>query len=319
MELPNLLSSSSRRSITLTMKQTLVYIGILIQMGFGSELHSQPVSTGSTNRIPIVQSPFSGGIMSLLPVKPTDAYNREVVRLMLPEVNQIVKDLHLSEPMPVTVTNITSVRPALPTAYLGAHVVGTLTTSNYVFYFTAGRMLSGFDQGHIERYVDLERRNYLWPISRKDTNAALQAAIEVMALVGADVKGLMHDCKVSIDATGESGSQFVPEYWIGWQQPKTNIAFMGYFAPTKTVRFLHVYDPRYLLRPSIEITNLVEVLTPENPRDAVLEVVERSTNVAKMREYLMRKHAPEDFIKKAETDWTNKNQRRLQSSDYRKQ
>ena len=88
-----------------------------------------------------------------------------------------------------------------------------------------------------------------------------------MSAAGVDVDALNRDCTVDVRAStpeGPRGKHFVPDYWIAWQRFRTNIAFLEYFEPENSIRSLHVYDSKYLLRKPVVITNLLELLSDTN-------------------------------------------------------
>jgi hypothetical protein len=198
---------------------------------------------------------------------PTKAYQREVFRLMVAEVNRMAGDLKLMEDLPITKSNVVGVMIAPPAAFINASMLGNIDTSNYGYFFTVGRTISGVDQKHLAETWREIKRKYTWPISRLDTNAALRSAAQIMAAAGMDVDGLNLDCKIDIRASmteGEHGKHFVPDYWVVWRRFGTNTSFLEFLEPTKMVRQFHVYDARYVLRKPVDIPNLNDLLKQTN-------------------------------------------------------
>jgi hypothetical protein len=118
------------------------------------------------------------------------------------------------------------------------------------------------------------RAQYLWPISRMNTNAAYQLAIRWLSQLSIDIHALTNACRTHIIAMmpeGENGLHFVPVYWVYWQRPEEegqrNAASVELLEPTKTIRQLRVEEPRYMLRKPITITNLG--LSAPNPTQTI--------------------------------------------------
>src|SRR5882724_10023078 len=63
----------------------------------------------------------------------TEAYQAEVLRLLLAEANYIAKDLNLEESVPITKTNLVEVYIPPPRIARGMKVIGNVTTPNYMY------------------------------------------------------------------------------------------------------------------------------------------------------------------------------------------
>ena len=169
------------------------------------------------------------------------------------------------EQLPITKTNLIEAHIAPPRmAKIG---IGNITTSNYVYYISVGDKFSFLVRTHLEAEYSQLQKQYLWPMSRMDTNAAYQLATQFLAAVSMDVKALNRDCDLTIRAftpEGKNGSHFVPVYWVSWGKDGKPIASVELFEPTKTIRQMHVNKSEYILRKPLEITNLDYLLSQTN-------------------------------------------------------
>jgi hypothetical protein len=189
----------------------------------------------------------------------TPEYQREAVRLLLEEVNQVAKDLSLIEQLPITKSNLVSVLVCPP----ASDMIGNISTSNYTYYVREKRKFAGVDQMHLMRIWEAEEKDFLWPIERLDTNGAFGDATRVLAAGGIDTDALRRNSTIDIVARmveGPRGKHFVPDYWITWSKGGKKIARLGFFEPTKTIRTFQIYAPEYVLRKPLEIPNLGAIL-----------------------------------------------------------
>jgi hypothetical protein len=240
-------------------------------------------------------------------VVPTERYNREMLRLMLAEANRIAAEMKLDEQLPITVTNLTLVF-LIPAGKTYGYV-GVIDTRNYAYTMDMNEF--GIVCSVIGRkgYQDLyeARRNYVWPISRFDSNRVFQAAVELMKKAGMDVDRLNRDCRVRIDFPEYKGlfsHMFSPIYTVTWS-PKTKTFWsenvgggIEFIEPLRQVRSLDVKDLKYNLRKPLESANLVQLLTPENTEETVRNEMDMSTNyVARMKDF-QRGGASESLLRK---------------------
>jgi hypothetical protein len=199
----------------------------------------------------------------------TPAYRKEALRLVIEEANRVARELNLSEQMPITESNLMAVYISPPRmTRIG---FGNITTSNYTYYMTVGDKFSYLEQAHARQGFDQLRSQYLWPMSRRDTNSAYQVATQALSATSMDVAALNSDCDVHVDTflpEGVNGKHFVPVYWIYWTVKKGQsfgpAATVELFAPTKTIRQLRVNKSEYILRKPLEITNLDSLLSQTN-------------------------------------------------------
>jgi len=209
----------------------------------------------------------------------TPAYRNEALRLVIQEANNVAEELSLPEQLPIVKTNlIAAYIPSPRMAQRLGGALGNITTSNYTYYVSVGNKFSFLEQNNLEQGYDKLRSQYLWPVSRMNTNEAYQLATQWLAAASMDVKAITRDCDAHIDAftpEGKNGKHFVPVYWVYWTsreaQARGTVAEVEFVEPNKTIRKLRVNRPEYILRPSLQITNLDYLLSQTNslPADAV--------------------------------------------------
>lgn len=195
----------------------------------------------------------------------TAAYRNQVSKLMLLEANNVAGELDLNEQTPIISSNVVSEHITPPRmAKLG---IGSITTSNYVYYFSVGEKFSSVVRTHSNQSHDKMEFKYLWPIDRMDTNAAYQMATQWLEAVSVNVKALNHDCKVTVRAwtpEGANGKHFVPLYRVYWvakgMKNKGSVAGVELLLPTKSLQQLYVKKSAYILRNSLQVTNLIHLL-----------------------------------------------------------
>jgi hypothetical protein len=196
----------------------------------------------------------------------TAAYRKEALELVIKDANRVAQELNLPEQLPITETNLVTSHISPPRMAQGLKTIGTITTSNYVYAPFAGHGFSLVRTRFQEEYILLQKE-YLWPMSRMDTNAAYESATQLLKAASINVKALNHDCSLTIRAftpEGEHGSHFVPVYWVSWGKDGSPVASVELFEPTKTIRQMQVNKPEYFLRKPLEITNLDFLLSQTN-------------------------------------------------------
>lgn len=193
----------------------------------------------------------------------TKAYEQEALRLFLEEANGVARELKLPEHLPITKNDLIEIYIGPPALV----VLGMISTSNYAYYASVGRTFSGLNLRNQGKQFDETKMEFTWPVVRKDTNQAFQVATQMMAAVKIDVSTLNMDCAVTIDATEPQemrGKDFIPDYWVTWRRLGKVIAYIEFVEPTRAIRQLHVWDPKYILRKPIRFPNLAELLNQTN-------------------------------------------------------
>ncbi|HEX9046366.1 MAG TPA: hypothetical protein VF988_05010, partial [Verrucomicrobiae bacterium] len=112
----------------------------------------------------------------------TFAYQSAAMQLMAGQAGFDAQQLHLRETLPIKVPAASEWRLAMPPE----GVTGTLVTSNYVYRFTGGKLLSIQYRGSLARVADTET---LQP-AQIDADGAYQLARQYLTAIFVDVAGL---------------------------------------------------------------------------------------------------------------------------------
>ena len=201
----------------------------------------------------------------------TSAYREEARWLLIEEANRVARDLQLPEKLPITQADLLETYISTPRVSQMLGTFGTVTTSNYTYCVSVANRFSFLTKRNLEADYAKLKAQYLWPMSRLDTNAAFQLATQLLCAASMDVKALQRDCDVIIRACtpeGPAGKHFVPIYWITWKGKRREEIGRGaaveLFEPTKQLRQLHVLNPEYILRKRLELHNLGNLLSQTN-------------------------------------------------------
>ncbi len=195
-------------------------------------------------------------------------YRKEALKLVIQEANRVAQELNLPEELPITESNLVETYINPPRMLkIG---FGNITTSNYAYYVSIGDKFSSLIRTDSNRIRNEVKDKYLWPISRMDTNSAYQLATQWLADVSIDVNALNRDCNLTIRAwtpEGENSKYFVPLYRVFWtekgNQEHGSVAGVELLEPTKSLQQLYVKKSEYILRQSLQVTNL-DLLSPTN-------------------------------------------------------
>ena len=188
-------------------------------------------------------------------------YRKEALRLIIQEANRVAQELNLPEELPITESNL--VETYITPPRMVTIGFGNITTSNYVYYISVGDKFSSLVRTDSNRVRDELKQKYSLPISQMDTNTAYQLATQWLAAASIDVNALNRDCNLTIRAwtpEGENGKNFVPLYRVYWtgkeNENRGSVAGVELIEPTKTLQQLYVKKSEYILRPSLQITNI---------------------------------------------------------------
>jgi hypothetical protein len=203
------------------------------------------------------------------PKAPEDRYRGEVVRLLIEEANRVAHDLQLDERLPIVEADLVERHvPGLPMAQK-TRIVGNISTSNYTYYVSIDNKFSFLERTGLSREYERLKQQYLWPMSRLDTNAAITIATQLLSSVSMDVDSLNREARVNVMAftpEGEDGAHFVPVYWVYWMPKDTSrngsIATVQLLLPTRLVLQLRVERSKYILRRPLPVEKL-QALTPK--------------------------------------------------------
>jgi hypothetical protein len=204
----------------------------------------------------------NGNVIYIQSTFTTRAYQKEALKLVVKEANQVAKELRLPEDLPITISNLVEWHVG-PFGYNYAYrSVGSVTTSKYVYYVSQGDKFCYLDGTHQNEDYQRYAAYYTWPVSQIDTNLAYQLAAQWLEAASMDVKGLNRDCRVSITPDTlyihPPPGKFVPVYCVSWI-PGDGVgdkASVCVFAPSNTLISLRVEDPKYILRKPLVFTNL---------------------------------------------------------------
>jgi len=212
----------------------------------------------------------------------TPAYRDEATRLILLEANKVASELKLADDLPITKENARQIYISPFGMCWVDKTVGNVETANYIYYVSQGDKFSYLEGTHQNEDCQKYMRQYLWPVSDINTNAALIQATQWLKAASMDVNGLNRNFQVIVKADSDyihcPPGKFVPVYDVAWckkwkpvpgiiysQTPEwDSVASVRFFAPTKTLMQLRVEDPKYILRPPLVFTNLTKLLLGTN-------------------------------------------------------
>jgi len=193
----------------------------------------------------------------------TEPYQQEALNALIGEANQIARKLGLDEHLPITLTNLVAFFVLPRQGNLAWKAVGTIGTHNYSYYASKDNKFCYLERTNPEAEVAKWRQQYLWPISRMDTNGAYCLATQWLSAVSIDVTALNRDCNLRVQALTpqgrKEGARFLPLYTVYWVKRvggHGSTASVQLFAPTQTALHLRVEDPKYILRAPLVLTNL---------------------------------------------------------------
>jgi hypothetical protein len=236
--------------------RTVLLVFWLATVGF-TTLGQEPIRQNSDEK-------FAGWMPSRS--KLPKAYQQEAIRLILREATQVATALKLSEPLPISETNLTEyfLSPLRFAQETGA--IGNITAQNYRFSVPRSNKLCYIMGLRQEENLLKWEKDYSWPLSRMDTNAAYQLATQWLYEISIDVEKLNSIYRVVIEAEDSYGqtNRFVPAYWVYWALgPKGSgsAASVRLFLPTKTLMQLRVENVGCILRPPITFTNIDALLS----------------------------------------------------------
>jgi hypothetical protein len=185
----------------------------------------------------------------------TEPYQQEALDALIREANQIARKLGLHEDLPIARTNLVAFFVLPRQGNLAWKAVGKIVTRNYSYYASKDNKFCYLERTSPEAEVAKWRQQYLWPISRMDTNAAYHLATQWLAAVSFDVEALNRDCRLRVQALTpqgrKEGARFLPlymVYWVKGAEGDGSAASVQLFAPTQTLLQLRVEDPDYNLR-----------------------------------------------------------------------
>lgn len=187
------------------------FVGLILLFGVPAIMRSQ--NTNNLDAQFAENAAAIGKLRDLTYVSPT--YRAEVIHKIIGEANAIARELHLSENLPITESDL--IAEYIPPSKLAGIVnaLGNITTSNYIYYISAGNKFSYLVKTDLDKDYPAFRKRSRWPISKMDTNSAYQLAIQWLSELSIDVHALTNACRTHITAMMvEGGRNFVPVYWV---------------------------------------------------------------------------------------------------------
>ncbi len=190
----------------------------------------------------------------------TLAYEDAAFKLVLNEANVVARELRLPEKLPITPSDVVE-------KYIDSYgmarltrAVGNISTSNYTYYVSVDNKFSYLESANQQADRLKWYREYSWPISRLDTNAAYQLATQWLTAVSMDVGALNRDCTLHIRPVFVSGNgtteRFLPLYWVYWTKEGKghgSEAVIEVFLPAKRLIQLRVENTKYILRKPLRV------------------------------------------------------------------
>jgi hypothetical protein len=212
----------------------------------------------------------------------TKAYQKEAFRLLLVEANDVAKNLHLQEKLPITEADIVEAYISPFGISYVERGIGCVDTKNYSYCVSKDdRFCYLFAKGLDTRMEDY-RTKYLWSKSRLNLDGAYQLATQWLADASMDVTAMNHDLHLIIkpddDYFRAPRGKFVPLYDVNWCKKWKRtpgiveenhgqwepVVSVQLFAPTKTLLQMCVEDSKYILRKPLIFTNLASLLAQTN-------------------------------------------------------
>ena len=248
--------------------KTSIPVRALISLWFAFCLSSFAQDSAKTNAAFDTSRSNQVSILKSLPLTfTTKAYRAQVSKMMLLEANTVAYELALDERLPIVSSNVLEEHITPPRmAKIG---VGSITTSNYVYYFSVGDKFSSIVRTRSERRSSDTQSTYNWTVDLMDTNAAYRLAVKWLEAVSIDVKALNRDCQAVVRAwtpEGINGKHFIPQYRVYWVAKGVNnggsVAGVELLLPTKSLQQLYVKKSQYILRAPLKPS--LDTLTQTN-------------------------------------------------------
>src|SRR5258708_291107 len=129
----------------------------------------------------------------------TDLYQQAACRLLLQQANEIARALQLNETLPLTTTNLVGGYVS-PFGFAFAYKkIGNISTTNYIYGVEQAGKFSDVTITKIDDRCRDYAVKYQWPITRLDTNAALNLATQWLTAAHMNVEALNRGYDVCVD------------------------------------------------------------------------------------------------------------------------
>ncbi len=180
---------------------------------------------------------------------------------LLAEASDVAKSLDLPENLPMTresVANYSILGPRMRELLPGT--VGCVETERYEYCASRDCKLCFIDSARQDELCLAWGEHCRWPMSRMDTNAPYETAVRWLKAASMDVAALARDCTVTVavddfwNAKHLGMGTFTPIFCVDWlsRDNSRTAASVKLFMPTRTLIYLRVEDPRYILRRRID-------------------------------------------------------------------
>jgi len=213
----------------------------------------------------------------------TEAYQKEALRLLLKEANNVAENLHLPEKLPIKKDGLVEAYIApFGIAYV-QKLIGCVDTTNYSYCVSQENKFCYLIKKNLEKTILGYQENFMWPKKQVNTAEAYQMATQWLTQAHMDVKAMNNNLHLAIkpddDYISAPRGKFVPVYDVRWCKPWKPtpgiieedhgkwepVVSVQLFTPTKTLLQMHIEDAKYILRQPIVFTNLVELLNTNTP------------------------------------------------------
>ncbi len=185
------------------------------------------------------------------------AYQNLMSKQMLAEVNHYASRLNLPESLPITTNSVKELYISSPTVAERFGALGSLQTTNFSYGFGKGKHLC-----YITRvirgdnpYSYKDNKQFAIDPTAVNTNAACQAATQMLAMAYVDLNRLSTSSVVSVkpwvilDMT-------TCKYTVQWSRNGRPIVKVVLVEPKKELWVLRIEDPNLIHRKPLELGNL---------------------------------------------------------------
>jgi hypothetical protein len=194
--------------------------------------------------------------------KERGGFNKEqqILGAVITEANALARELGLAERQSITRWDVNAweFMPDGLTMWSNNMSV-SIKTTNYAYSFGLLNKVLTIDQIHAQPQPEAQVKND-WPKGRLDTNAAIQAALEILSKINMDTNALIRECAVEASSPSQRDARFAPIYRVRWLRSGKEVASVEFLEPDGSVRHLDVQETKYSLRQPLTTTNALEEL-----------------------------------------------------------
>ena len=201
----------------------------------------------------------------------TRQYRHAATLLAAAEATRVAQALQLPELLPITESNLTAIS-ITPFGFNYVNKgIGSISTSNYVYYFTKENKFDKVVAAQYDSYC-LNLAKVRLPKNSIAYNPAMEIATQWLASASIDVSRLQRECRAHIALSPywngvqrlgqEPKKDIVPIYYIWWTSSENErdgyggVARVEVFLPERKLLQLSVDDPKYILREPLMFKDL---------------------------------------------------------------